>query len=1500
MKKIFLFLTIFVAAFALSAAPREFTRRASVPATDGTPSVGAKFGERAAVMRNLRRTSSLPSALYQPLRAASFSAAPAFADPLHGELYAAVCYDDSKSSFVPGLFKVPLNANTGMETVFTNNMIDIGPFVAGNKLYMPHRDLTTGLVSGISVFSIPSGEVENIIPCSCNYTWGTSTWMPSMNAAIVFGLGASNNALLKVELDGTVTELASYSTSFDLLGGLAASAEGKLYGLSKAGVLYAINTSNYNTTVVGNTGIQSEYASSMAYDDKNGLIHTVNSPESASSLYSIDPVTAAATVRYSFNGSMQFAYMYMGDPLADNDAPAAVSDLKAVFENGSLSGKVSFTAPSTTYYGAPASGSISYTVKAGNSQPVTGTTAFGAGTVEVSVTLSAPGPYTVEVFCSNDKGDGPVSECSGYAGDDAPMPVENVSLAYAGGKLSLTWDAPRGMNGGYVNPAQVSYAITRYVNGVATELPAVSGATSFSENWTEPTEYFESIYYDVKCVYNGTPTLSTPSNTLLLGCILPPYELPLDNVADARSLLVINNNHDSATWTFNTTRGKGAMCYNWSDTQKGDDYLVLPGARLEKNKAYFFNFITGVEGVNYPETYMVVVGKTPTVEGLSKVLKEETETNTVYGINDDDVLLGDRERIMFIPEEDGIYYFAIKATSPVNSYRLYVSDMSISAAIATTAPAAVNNLKLTPGAAGEEEVTIEFTAPALDLKGAVLADLDRVEIYRGEEMIGSVNPEPGKAAKYEDKNAGSGLVTYTVVPVNSSGQGVSAKASVYVGVKNPAAPAEVLVARGADGGEVIVNWTPVTEDVNGVPISDVVYTVLMYDSAQNRWAPASPDITETTYTLRVCEANAPQSFAQFAVIATNKSGSGPGTVADPTPIGAAYDMPYNESFKINQLLGIIDVEGEMQWTIADDTNMQGITSQDNDGAFGACQASNPGDESRIFTGYISIPADVKSPVFSYYYYCQAADDPNYYQVYINDGSGRFEPLGQPEIIGNATVGSWNRVVLPLDAYKGKNVQIAVNVKIMGIYPNEFIDNMSIQSMLDKDLSISLSLPESVIPGETLAVNATVENRGVDSQTCSVTIYLNDVQVYISQDVTLASAAKQSFSHNLVVDKLAADELKIMTVVNCADDNDWTNNHMIDFVKVDHPSYPAVNDLSAEVASDKSVTLNWSAPDTEDSGAAILDSLEELGSFANMNIGDTGDWIFIDRDNQMVGGFQNLDIPNIESPSTSSFFVLDYTHPNFDTSFKAHSGNQCLAALFNSNLAANDDWAISPELAGCAQTISFYARAYSPEYPETLEVLYSTTDTKPESFTAVTRFEGISVTMNAQKEYVWSKYSFSVPQGAKYFAVRFVSCDTFMIMLDDFSYIPAHAEPLLVEGYNIYRNGEKLNDKPLTSTTFTDTEYVPEAAYVVTAVYKEGESKPSNVVYPHGTGIDSVMGSITVRGMRGEIIVSGTDAQVTVIDIQGRVIYNGEAGRIAAAPGVYAVRVNNRNCKVIVK
>lgn len=78
-----------------------------------------------------------------------------------------------------------------------------------------------------------------------------------------------------------------------------------------------------------------------------------------------------------------------------------------------------------------------------------------------------------------------------------------------------------------------------------------------------------------------------------------------------------------------------------------------------------------------------------------------------------------------------------------------------------------------------------------------------------------------------------------------------------------------------------------------------------------------------------------------------------------------------------------------------------------------------------------------------------------------------------------------------------------------------------------------------------------------------------------------------------------------------------------------------------------------------------------------------------------------------------------------------------------------------------------------------------------------------------------------------------------MMVDDFDYEEcAHPLEVTFVGYNVYRNGEKINSEVLTSpeyeTTFTDGD-----EFYVEVVYDLGESDPSNTVRLTATGISSV-------------------------------------------------------------
>jgi hypothetical protein len=63
--------------------------------------------------------------------------------------------------------------------------------------------------------------------------------------------------------------------------------------------------------------------------------------------------------------------------------------------------------------------------------------------------------------------------------------------------------------------------------------------------------------------------------------------------------------------------------------------------------------------------------------------------------------------------------------------------------------------------------------------------------------------------------------------------------------------------------------------------------------------------------------------------------------------------------------------------------------------------------------------------------------------------------------------------------------------------------------------------------------------------------------------------------------------------------------------------------------------------------------------------------------------------------------------------------------------------------------------------------------------------------------------------------------------------------LLPDGYNIYRNGEKINSTPISETTFTDSPGSGNFSYEVTAVYYFGESDHSETSTVHISGIEEI-------------------------------------------------------------
>lgn len=176
---------------------------------------------------------------------------------------------------------------------------------------------------------------------------------------------------------------------------------------------------------------------------------------------------------------------------------------------------------------------------------------------------------------------------------------------------------------------------------------------------------------------------------------------------------------------------------------------------------------------------------------------------------------------------------------------------------------------------------------------------------------------------------------------------------------------------------------------------------------------------------------------------------------------------------------------------------------------------------------------------------------------------------------------------------------------------------------------------------------------------------------------------------------------------------------------------------------------------------------------------------------------------------------------------------------------------------------------------------------------------------------WEEYRIALPAGAKYFAIRCVSDGCMAFMLDNITYTPAGAivDEISLMGYNVYRDGVKLNAAPVGESSFddADVENGNTYTYKVTAVYDKGESVYSNevTVKYEGASVDDVVSErVSIAAGEGCVIVSGAAGEhVRVFSASGVCVFDGVVRgtvRISLADGVYVVSAGERKAKVYVR
>lgn len=1239
--------------------------------------------------------------------------------------------------------------------------------------------------------------------------------------------------------------------------GIAANDDGDIYGIGSDGKLYKIDGDTFDYEEVGETGVDASTAvQSAAFDPKTGALYwAAQLTDGTSALYTVDTESGEATKVTDFADNQQVTGLYILLPEAGDDAPAAANGLNVSFPNGSTTGTVTFTAPTTTYSGEALAGELSYAVSVNGTEKATGTTEPGA-TVSANITDAPEGNAIIEVIVSNASGSSPKAQTSLWIGCDEPVAPTNLTLTVdpATGKADLTWTAPHsGRHGGYVNPDELSYTITLQPD----DKTVATGITDTTYSDTLPSGNLTSYYYSVKAVNGSHEGASASSNHVAYGNALEaPYFEDFDNRSAMDLFTIIDNNHDGSTWNYGFYDAR----YYGSDNNDADDWLITPAIHLKNDRTYILGFKFKAASETYTEKLAMAIG-TGTNPDTYDVMLEPTEFNSSSNLTyEQEITTG----------AEGDYHMGFHALSEAGNWTISVDSISIAEGTLFAAPGEASDIVITLAPQGELKADIAFKAPTTTYKGGTLtANLDSVQLLRDGVVINTFrNVEPGQQLSFTDNTPANGSHTYTVIAFNESGKGAEASKKAWIGIDTPLMPTNIKIADQINN--FLITWDAPTS-TEGEHGGYVVPGELKYNVYDRNGENLITNVADKQFTDKSSKTTGEQYLLYYGVAGTNDGGIGELGTSDYIVAGTPYALPFHEGFTNGGM------DNKMWWYGAEYgggdflINYDGGIESTPGSAF--FQAEKAGGKGYLNSGKIDI-SKATNPGLLFYYYAVPGK-----QVKINVGAkvqtDSVADLGTIDMEDEDSEG-WRPAFFDLTSLKtAKYITLQFTGEGYDTNTRVVIDDINVRDFLGKDLSASMQEPAVIRIGQDNPVSVTVRNEGSDDADEWQAILLANGEPVDTIAGGLLMAYEDTtvtFNYHPAV-TLSQDSVSLQARVALDGDGDESNNSTPAVrVKTMTPDYPTVSGLTAAEGRDK-VTLTWTAPAIDNS--PVTDDFESYDGWITDGIGN---WTVYDGDGVSTQQYSDIWIPN--AGKAMAFEVFDTRYETIDLSFRKfltpHSGNQYLVAFDPSTSYADkaNDWLITPQLSGKAQTINFFAKSMATNYPETFEVLYSTTTADPAAFTNLQTFQ------NVPGGTTWTEYNVDVPKGAKYFAIRLVSVanDALAFMVDDVTYSPA---TLVVVGYNIYVDGKFVATVDSATTTFTTSISAKGCHnYQVSVVYDQGESLPVNAT--------------VVDGISAVSIGAGKPADVYTID---GVLVRAKATTLnGLRQGVYVINGN----KVVVK
>lgn len=1405
---------------------------------------------------------------------------------IYGSVVFGHLWEDMGDKAPYGVYSLPANDASKMSSVCLDSKIKAlggGVYVDGHYYLVDYSPYENERTVAYRIYDVDKGwklVSEQKIP---SYSSVASDLAYDPSTDKIYGCFRADAATLEYFF-GTFNPVTGFSSKIaplkEELMALACTKDGKLYGIGAYGMLYSVDKETGALTEIGQTGKTVKYAQSATFDYASGRMFWAMTPhytDEQPEICEVNLNNGSVTTLTSIPDRYEFTGIFTKSSYADSNAPSAPQKLVADFRNGSLTGNISFSVPRYTEGGTALSGKVTYILKIDEDTKKENTASAGSA-VTMQQTLTR-GMHYIKVTAKNDSGRSSFARYDLWAGIDVVNAADPVAKKNDDGTVSVSWTAPtEGNHGGYFDKSDVSYTVTRQPDN---KVVYDGKDVSFVDESAKTLQY-GNYYYTVKAKTGDEYGDEARTEYIQIGSTLKlPYSQDFNDEASASAMTVDNVNGDDITWTYYP----GSMSCGVNDGgEDNDDWLITPAFVLSTDSIYQVTVDATTDGEGYTELMQVAAGTVAAGSGMTQMLIPTTKvTNT----EDKDY------SAMFTPEKSGVCYIGIHdmSKSADGSY-LNVIKIGLKTIGSTKSAEAPANAKA-EAVGAERKVNVSFDAPSKDLRGnAITANLKSIEVKRtaDSKVVKTFsNVAPGANCSFTDTPDCDGMVEYSIRADNGYGFGDEARVSAFVGYDIPEAVTGAKAAADVEGN-VAVSWNAPQKGVHGGVIdqSSMKYTVENLDGRSSK----STVVNTPSYTEKMTLKDGEQRLAWYLITPETTQGRGETVSTDTVFVGKPYSLPYVESFPRKQLQkgpwcpynSEVAMWDLMQYgTYADPSDF--------DGGLLAFSSVIEGSQARFVGPKVSLK-DSKNPQLSLYVYNMKNSTHNLaIELVTPDGELHLVDSFVPndcDLDNNA--GDWKEYKYDVSSYKDYDyVQLSLlgtahEPAILSTILPMYVDQISITDPDENNLVLDEMTAENghVCVGDEANFNVVVTNNGLhDASGYTVNLYRdgNMVASATGKDIKpgYGVIVKVTDVPNSDAKETSTYRAELVWDKDMVDSDNVSKNVVITVL----PGKPYVSSVKAVAAGSNAVNLSWSEPKDIAKGTTAETVTEDFESYSPFTISNFGEWTLVDADKQNTFGIQDgtgnfVQYDNVEAPM--AYQIFNPTAAKLSSYyFPTHSGNQVAAAFSSGRSVANDDWLISPEVDG-EQTVKFWASSPDSKYymtQEQIEVLYSKTGTQTADFTKI----GNTITVPEQ----WTEYSVALPAGTKYFAIRCVSKDQYILFLDDITYRKA-ARDFRLLGYNVYRNDVLLNSAPVSATSYVaDFAADKNDVYKVSAVYNTGESHLTAAEWDGGTGI-------------AEIGSGAENMPKVVYDIAGRRI---PADKIVNG-GVYIIKQGKQTRKVVAK